>query len=169
MKKSTLLSFATAGAIVVTSAGTYAAWDTLTDDTTADITFRNPVTVTVNPTYELTEASSALDTLPTASGTVKFNVENPGDLANTLTITPIVTGGNSASVSDFNFEIIDSSENSKPKLGGNSEDGFVDKTLGTTTYSVTVTPKDASRAAVAGQEVHIQLTAELSKTASPTK
>ena len=29
MKKSTLLSLATAGAIVLTSAGTYAVWDTL--------------------------------------------------------------------------------------------------------------------------------------------
>ena len=29
MKKSTLLSFVTAGAIVATSVGTYAAWDTL--------------------------------------------------------------------------------------------------------------------------------------------
>lgn len=163
MKKSTLLSFATAGAIVVTSAGTYAAWDSLTDETTANITFRNPVTVTVDSSYTLEEATSTLDTLPTATGTVAFTVSNEDKLADTLTIKPTVSGGTSASVDDFDFEIVDSSESDTPKLSGNSTNGFVDKTLGTTTYTVKVTPKDESSSKVAGQEVSIQLTAQLSK------
>ena len=41
MKKSTLLSLATAGAIVLTSAGTYAVWDTLSGTSTGQITVAN--------------------------------------------------------------------------------------------------------------------------------
>lgn len=158
MKKSTLLSFATAGAIVVTSAGTYAAWDSLTDETTANITFRNPVTVTVNPSYTLGETVSELGTLPTAEGTVTFTVSNEGELAKTLTIKPIVSGGDSASVADFDFEIVDLTDG---KLNGDLTDGFVDTDITTTAYTVKVTPKDASASKVAGKEVTIKLTAEL--------
>lgn len=156
MKKSTLLSFATAGAIVVTSAGTYAAWDTLTGTTESTITFRNPVTITVDSEYDLNETSATLNTLPSATGEVTFNVQNPGDLADTLTLTPTVSG---ASVNDFDFVIADTTGN----LQKDSANGFVDKSLGTTTYTVTVTPKDTSLNAVAGKPVTIELTAELSK------
>lgn len=163
MKKNTILSFATAGAIIATSAGTYAAWDSLVDDTSANITFRKPVTVTVGESYTLAETPSTLDTLPIAEGTVNFTIENDGDLANTLTIVPSVSGGSSATVDDFDFVIVDSSEGSTPTLVGDATDGFVDKTLTSTNYTVKVTPKDGSAAKVAGQEVKISLTATLSK------
>lgn len=163
MKKNTILSFATAGAIIATSAGTYAAWDSLVDDTSDTITFRNPVTVTVEESYTLAETPSTLDTLPVAEGTVNFTIENDGDLANTLTIVPSVSGGSSATVDDFDFVIVDSSEGNTPTLVGDATDGFVDKTLTSTNYTVKVTPKDGSAAKVAGQEVKISLTATLSK------
>ena len=166
MKKGTLLSFLTAIAIVVTTAGTYALWDSLTDDTTANVTFRNPVTITVASSYTLDESSDELGTLPTASGTVTFTVSNENNLADTLTIVPTVSGGNSAAVEDFAFVVTDSTESSSPKLAGDSSAGFVDKTLTTTTYNVQVTPKDSSVAKVAGQQVNIQLTATLSKAAN---
>ena len=39
-----------------------------------------------------------------------------------------------------------------PTLVGDATDGFVDKTLTSTNYTVKVTPKDGSSAKVAGQE-----------------
>ena len=163
MKKSKLLSLLTAAAIVITTGATYAVWDSVTDDTTATVTFRNPVTVTVNPSYTLSQDAAVLNVTPTASGTVNFTVSNDDNLADTLTIVPTVSGGASATVEDFNFEIVDSSETSTPALTGNSTSGFVDTSLTTTNYTVKVTPKDESVTKVAGQAVNIQLTATLSK------
>ena len=48
MKKSTLLSLLTAGAVIATSAGTFAAWDTTTATSTGTLTIDKPVTVTVS-------------------------------------------------------------------------------------------------------------------------
>ena len=163
MKKSKLLSLLTAAAIVITTGATYAVWDSVTDDTTATVTFRNPVTITVDTTYTLSQDAAVLNVTPTASGTVNFTVSNENNLADTLTIVPTVSGGVSATVEDFNFEIVDSSETSTPNLTGDSSSGFVDKSLTTTSYTVKVTPKDESVTKVAGQAVNIQLTATLSK------
>lgn len=76
MKKSTILSLATAGAIVATSAFTFAAWDKLDDTkTVATVELRNPVTVTVteDTSKELT-STTALDTIPVYTGTATVNV-----------------------------------------------------------------------------------------------
>ena len=162
MKKSTLLSLLTAASIVVTTAGTYAAWDSIEASTTEEITFRNPVTVTVNSDYILTENPGSLGEIPTASGDVVFTVSNDKSLADTLTIIPKVSGGNSASLDDFDFVIKDKN-NSSNLLSGDKSSGFVDNTLDSTTYTVEVTPKDASKAKIAGTPVNIQLTATLSK------
>ena len=163
MKKSKVLSILTAIAIVITTSVTYATWDSLTDETSTNITFRNPVTVTVDPSYTLVQSEAILNTTPSASGTVNFTVSNEDNLANTLTIVPEVSGGTSASVSDFDFIIVDSEEVSTPQLTGDSLTGFVDKSLTTTNYTVTVTPKATSVLKIAGQEVSIKLTATLSK------
>ena len=163
MKKSKVLSILTAIAIVITTSVTYATWDSLTDETSTNITFRNPVTVTVDPSYTLLQSEAILNTTPSASGTVNFTVSNENNLADTLTITPQVSGGTSATVDDFEFTIVDSTETSTPALSGNSSSGFIDKSLSTTSYTVTVTPKDESVSKIAGQSVSIQLTATLSK------
>ena len=153
MKKSKLLSLLTATAIVITTGATYAVWDSVTDDTTATVTFRNPVTVTVSPSYTLSQDPAALNVTPTASGTVNFTVSNGDNLADTLTIVPTVSGGTSATVEDFNFEIVDTGESGTPNLTGAATSGFVDTSLTTTNYTVKVTPKDESVTKVAGQAV----------------
>lgn len=48
MKKSTLLSLATAGAIVATSAFTFAAWDTLDVKQSVSLTYGKPVVVSMD-------------------------------------------------------------------------------------------------------------------------
>ena len=156
MKKSRLLSLLTAAAVIVTTAGTYAVWDTLTASTTESITFRNPVTVQVNPEYTLTETTASLGVGPSASGDVTFTVSDTNSLAKQLKIVPSVSGG-TASTSDFDFTITDKNNLSAP-LSGDASSGFVDTTLDSTVYTVTVTPKNNS---VAGQNVSITLTATL--------
>ena len=156
MKKSTLLSLLTAAAVIVTTAGTYAVWDTLTASTTESITFRNPVTVQVNPEYTLTETAASLGVDPSASGDVTFTVSDANSLAKQLKIVPSVSGG-TASTSDFDFTITDKN-NLSTALSGDASSGFVDTTLDSTIYTVTVTPKNNS---VARQEVSITLTATL--------
>lgn len=47
MKKSTILTFATAAAIVATSAGTFATWDTLSASQTVTLTYADPVVVSM--------------------------------------------------------------------------------------------------------------------------
>ena len=156
MKKSTLLSLLTAAAVIVTTAGTYAVWDTLTASTTESITFRNPVTVQVNPEYTLTETAASLGVDPSASGDVTFTVSDTNSLAKQLKIVPSVSGG-TASVDNFNFTITDKNNLSAP-LSGDASSGFVDTTLDSTVYTVTVTPKNNS---VAGKNISITLTATL--------
>lgn len=170
MKKSTLLSLATAVAIAVTTAGTYAAWDTLTDDTTASVSFGTPVTVNVADSYTLTSDADTrtLGETPEATGDVTFTVEDTNSLADTLTLTPTVTEGvGKTDMSAYvDVTIIDKGESGTPALT-KSGSSFVDKTLTSTstTYTVTVTPKSdtASVEALSGKTLDVTLTAELSK------
>lgn len=162
MKKSTLLSLLTATSIVLTTAGTYAAWDSVQASTTEDVTFRNPVTVTVNSDYELTEKDASLGKTPTVTGDVSFTISNNASLADTLTIVPEVSGG-TASVNDFDFVITDKDESSTPSLTGDASSGFVDKSLNSTNYTIKVTPKDSSKDTIVGQSITIKLKATLSK------
>lgn len=164
MKKSTLLSLATAGAIVATSAGTYAAWDKPDASTTANVNFRNPVTIDVTSNYSLLDASTAtLNSLQTVTGDVTFTVTDAGELADTLTLVPTVSGGNSASVNDFTFEIIDKKNG---KIDDHGTGKFVDTDITSTVYTVNVTPKDTpeAKAHLKDTAVQIKLTATLSKT-----
>lgn len=77
MKKSTLLSLLTAGAVIATSAGTFAAWDTTTATSTGTLTIDKPVTVTVSD-FTLTRDGglSTGENLPTYKGEVKVKAED---------------------------------------------------------------------------------------------
>lgn len=99
MKKSTLLSLATAGAIVATSVGTFAAWDTTDATSTGTVNFGTPVTVTAGtaPTYET--ANRSLNVAPTSKGTVSFKVKDEKGLASTLKL--------SATVPDAQKDLVD--------------------------------------------------------------
>ena len=75
--------------LIVSSAATYAVWDTVTVDSRGNtVTMRNPVTITDNTTEQNISANA--NTLNpasvTASGTVKFNVDNSDSVAKTLTL-----------------------------------------------------------------------------------
>ena len=63
MKKSTLLSLLTAGAVIATSAGTFAAWDSTTASIASnEISFRKGVSTTIAPINLTSENENKLET-----------------------------------------------------------------------------------------------------------
>lgn len=170
LKKTTLLSLATAAAVVATSAGTYAAWDTIEAKTTAaSVTFRKPVTVEVGETLSMNAAdtNSQLGDTPISysASDVAFTVVNENDLATKLTITPVITDTSLETdlTEYFTIKIKDKNEleASETVISGS----FVDTSLSTTTYDITVTAKDdsVSMGKIAGKTVKIELTGTLGK------
>ena len=129
MKKSTILTFATAVAIVATSAGTFAAWDQLEDTSdVANLVVGTPVTVQAGTLTTFSEESRVLgDTLPSYTSTVEFNVVDNNSKVSTLTLQATI-------------EITqDGADNG---LTGNVDS----KVEATNTYNVKVSVKDASLA-----------------------
>lgn len=90
MKKSKLLSMLTAGAVVCTTFGTFAAWDTLEGTTSATITVANKkVAVTVDAlTFDAGDDTAANQIV--YKGTVGFDITNYDKLT-TLKLTPTVS------------------------------------------------------------------------------
>lgn len=139
MKKSMLLSFVTAGAIIATSVGTYAAWDTLEISNVADVTIESPVTMSM-PNFEnftTTRETGKLngDSAPTYTQDVTFTVENVPDDAKQnykLEVKPMV--------------LVDGTETEATGIKAVAENKTPSDTSinGTHTYTVTVTPEDAS-------------------------
>lgn len=161
MKKTTLLSLATAVAVVATSAGTYAAWDSIEATTSSTaVTFRKPVTVAVQNDLTMNEKEVKLNTLPSATGTVTFKIENEDNLADTLTITPNITG---SGVTSADFDVVITGNDI---ASTDSNATFVDSriTSSTTerTYTVTVTAKESAKEKELN-DVQIELTGVLSK------
>ena len=75
--------------LIMSSVATYAVWDTVTVDSRGNtVTMRNPVTITDNTTEEniSADANTLNPASVTASGTVKFNVDNSDSVAKTLTL-----------------------------------------------------------------------------------
>ena len=78
MKKSTLLSLLTAGAVIATSAGTFAAWDKLSDTTNAvTLNYANGINVTtvVQPT-QISESLGGANGVQTVSSSFTIKLEN---------------------------------------------------------------------------------------------
>ena len=67
MKKITLLFLLIATSIVLTSGETYAAWDSTTANTSATITFSNPLTVTLPKDYDVTTSQAVIGSIETES------------------------------------------------------------------------------------------------------
>lgn len=147
MKKSTLLSFATAAAIVVTSAGTYAAWDTLDATKTATVTIDKPVVVTMEDMAEFDKATTELGSLPSYTQDVTFNVADfPTEAEATYELT------------------VEATSNQSEKVTVSAEKAASDlntKIDGTHTYTVTVTPKDGVDAG--GTQANVTVKAEILK------
>lgn len=80
MKKSTLLSLLTAGAVIATSAGTFAAWDQTKGTATSEVlNFRAGVTTTVTAA-NFTETNAVIGEDPKFTSTPTIEVKNIPDI-----------------------------------------------------------------------------------------
>ncbi len=158
MKKSTILSLATAGAIVATSAFTFAAWDKLEDTATGTVTIRAAADVQATNINTFTETANFGDAtnLPSYEGTAKFTLENiPKDL----------TGY------DFKVEL-DDAKIDTTSVKDNVDVKFVDNFTaadnglnGEHDVTVTITPKDeAAKATLSGKELNVTIKGSVAKT-----
>lgn len=165
LKKTTLLSIATAAAVITTSVGTFAAYDTVTAEATAgSVSFRKPVTIQA---AELTMSpeEDSLCTAPSATGTVTFTVTDEESLASSLGLEIAVAdnGATGLSASDFDFNVTDSSDGANSGCTGGTS--WTDSDLtGTNQYTVTATLKaeSASKLNSAAGDVKITVTGTLS-------
>lgn len=189
MKKKKLLSLLTGIAIVVSTAGTYAIWDKVSDSTnSADVTFSKPVTVNYSGANFVLNKDDTLATSddsknPSANAqNIQFSVSNPDAKADTLQIIPQVNYKNSSDgdtttnlANDFDINITETSGATELKTktaSTNDANGILTESIGDTTsekdgkitptYSVTITPKDST---LAGKDLTVKLTAQLSKSA----
>lgn len=174
MKKTTILSLATAAAIVATSAGTYAAWDSLEASKDTTVTFSKPVEVALNDlSFETTDT---LGSTPVASDEITITVTDTESRANTLTIKPAisVSGDSGITIADFDIEVVDITEGQNAEfedyntgLSGSVSEGFKDTKFnhsGANTYTVKVIPKEGSKSKFSkSTAVSVSLKASLSK------
>lgn len=139
-KKSTLLSLATAAAIVATTFGTYAVWDQFTATATSKtITIASPSVIVEAQGITLLENDVIGAESIEYAGTVTFNIKGSDKLTE-LTLTPTVAvTGKELTSSDYSVEITQASDT----ISGDATTGFKDVTLSDTNdYTVKVTIKN---------------------------
>lgn len=159
MKKTRILSILTAAMIMVSSVATYAVWDTVTVESRENtVTMRNPVTVSDSTSEQSISADAGtLDPASvTASGTVKFTVENTDDIAKKLTLQESI---------EASEKLLESTDYSIVFSG----DGVVGKTDSSVTngqeeynYTITFTESGFSKLKINANACKIKVTATLS-------
>lgn len=170
MKKSTLLTVASVGAVALTSAMTFAAWDNLTATSTeAAVTFTQ-INVSETAEFSLSPATNNtnLETefVPTADGTVTFGVTGltEEELKNTqMTFVPKVMEGVNDVTGNCDVKIYESTDSSKSTNIAEGGDTSVDTT---NAYTVVVSPKTESTdiEKVANKDLKVTVIATLEKT-----
>lgn len=158
MKKSTILSILTTGMVVATSVATYAIWDTVEAESRENtVTMRNPVTI-ADTTAEQNIDADANSLNPgsvTASGTVKFNVENTNSLASSLVLKEEINAAEKLTeTTDYTIEF--------------SGSGVSDKTDSTVTngeetynYTITFTEEGLNKLKTNSNKCTVKVTATL--------
>lgn len=138
-KKSTLLSLATAAAIVATTFGTYAAWDTTKDSASANLTLRKPVVVEAQSLANFT-STNGFGITPSYTSDVTFNVKNVNQVENAkITLDTIVKQGQTDVTGNFDITYTE--------VGGTGLADNVDSAVtDSNKYTVKVTPKDTTDA-----------------------
>lgn len=153
MKKSTLLSLATAGAIVATSVGTFAAWDQMDATSNGTVKLRNPVTVTATPMTTTTEVAN-YGGIPTYTSIATFTVVDAPDTGYELTSNVILKDGDAVvPASDVDVSVVDSNSNADVN--------------GVHNLTVTITPADSESAkALAGKTLSVNVEGKVEAKAS---
>lgn len=140
MKKSTILSLATAIAVVGTSAFTFAAWDELETTENTTLTYREPVKLTETITAPAKVEYDLGAAVPATTVDVTFNIVNPDSKATKLELIPTLKNSSDTDLNDkVKIEIKDKD--------GNALSNNIDTTVTgseTKNYEVVITPTDAS-------------------------
>lgn len=159
MKKSTILTFATAAAVLATSAGTFAAWDVTNVSDNVTLQYRAPVKITETLTKQTAAADYALgaDADP-VSIPVSLNIENPEGKATKLVITPKVeTASNSTDITSKVDIVV--KDDKDAVVNGNT---VSDPTTGEAKYTVVITNKTTGGASYEDlNSAKLTVTAEL--------
>lgn len=167
MKKSTLLSLLTAGAVIATSAGTFATWDTLEANAAAgSITFdRINVTATATQQLALVNDGQTFHTTAAQSANAKINVDLssvPADITTNdkavLTFTPVVKDSSNQIIDSAKYTLTIKDTDGTTTLNNNKDTSL--SSSATNSYEVVVTPTDT---ALAGQALTLSVDVALSE------
>lgn len=159
MKKTTILSILTGAMIMATSAATYAVWDTVTVESRGNtVTMRNPVTVSDSTTEQniSADASTLNPASVTASGTVKFNVENEDSVAKKLTLQESIQASE-ALIESTDYSIEFSGDGVVGKADSSVTDGEEEYT-----YTITFTESGLEKLKTNSNNCTVKVTATLS-------
>ncbi|MCR0271452.1 hypothetical protein MKA31_05060 [[Clostridium] innocuum] len=156
MKKSTLLSLLTAGAVIATSAGTFAAWDQTKAEKTATLALDKPVEVSFAASDLELNTTRSIGTDPIYTGTTIVNVKD------------VPSGADASYEIKYDAKVYKSNDASKTALTGFTVTAEETPTAASLTdphtVSVTVTPGDdaaVKKLATDGTELTVEVTAEL--------
>lgn len=159
MKKTTILSILTVAMIMVTSAATFALWDTLTVESRGNtVTMRNPVTVSDSTSEQniSADANTLNPSTVTATGTVKFNVDNDDSIAKNLTLEESIEASEKLEEStDYTIEF--SGDGVSGKTDSSVTDGMEEYT-----YTITFTESGLEKLKSNSNTCTVKVTATLS-------
>lgn len=171
MKKSTLLTVASVGAVALTSAMTFAAWDNLTATTTNTVTF-DRIDVTAKTTKAMTVTERTADNLSTdpisATSNIVVDLKTvPVDLktGTELKFVPtVMMDDQTVDPSEYTLTIKEGSD----ELAGDSSNGYKDTSItldDQNSYTVVVTPikKGDGSSTIAGKELTVEVAATFEK------
>lgn len=166
--KKQLLGILTAAAIVVTTVGSFAVWDTLSANTSGTLTLEKPVTVSAEGGTAYSAGTRTLGVENTYEASdVTFKVEN--NVANTqLKLDPKVTIGSGESATDVTDQFTIAIKKGDAAVADNTDPN----PDATNTYSVSLTPVDNAKAEVInaandGTVLNVQITGTLSVKTTP--
>lgn len=166
MKKKTLLTLVATGALIATTAGSYAAWDNYTATLTSTNTI-NFTNVDVTATKALDLAESTENGMPVYTGTVEINVAgvSTDELANQkITLTPTAKAGEEDLLANLQVTFEQTGDNVTTTDNVGSDTTLAD----TNSYTVKITPKDeesATKAALNGKNITFAVNATMSEKA----
>lgn len=167
MKKKTLFTFVASTAVVVTAAGSYAAWDTTSATATSNEIHISKVEVEIGALSMTQEGTRVLDTAPTYKGNVDVDLQSVEDSLQKnvkLELTPKVVDTADTDLTT-QFDIVVSQINDNTLAGGTGPGATTDTVLDFTntknSYSVSITPKDGGQATLDDKAVKVIMTADL--------
>lgn len=157
--KKKILGLLTAAAIVATTVGSFAVWDTLSTKSNGTLTVTSPIVVQTTDIAKFDETKDPSTNVPSYNTDVTFGVDGLADTAGKqLELGCKITDGSN----------VDQTGNFTVAITGTGVVDNVDTSVeASNTYSVTITPNDTDAAkTIAGQALNVEVTGTLGDTPS---